>query len=284
MAADFSMPAERQFGWRLKPSESTRFEIHQKPNGQFCVVLNHSLLRGVTSEMIYWWFLNFPNLKVKLQDIEGYEGQTVPGYLLWHPSDHGSATLVGKLGPNGTSRAGAKIHIQEAMQYLTYGMKYPVNAQLQIFYCAPGGWAMGKALPVFGKVMCLRIHYKDVVQDGRVIGVHYHYEVVIGANGNNPAARALNRNITKAYSPEFFAAWQLHNAIEVGTFENFLPPLYAQRDSLSDLVYSKSMDPMAGHTEARFAHDPSLFQSRIEGYKSAKNAFAFQQSEQPSFL
>jgi len=79
---NLNMPAKRDFGWELKSLESTKFGIHQKDNGQFCVVLNHSLLRGVTSEMIHWWFLNFPNLTVNLVDIEGYEGEKVPAYWL----------------------------------------------------------------------------------------------------------------------------------------------------------------------------------------------------------
>ena len=189
----FTMQRERDFGWTLKPTDSTAFEIIERSNGQFCVVLNHALLRGVTSEMIYWWFLNFPNLRIRLEDVPGYESKTVPGYLLWHPSDHCSATLSGRLGPSGVSQAGAKIHIQEAMQFKTYDLKYPVDTALSIFYCAPDGWAMGKRLPILGNVMCLRIHFKDVVADGQGIGVHYHYEVVIGASGNNPLVRAFNR-------------------------------------------------------------------------------------------
>ncbi|MEO0466140.1 MAG: hypothetical protein AAF216_06325 [Pseudomonadota bacterium] len=281
---ELSMPAEREFGWALKPAESTLFDIHQKPNRQFCVVLNHSLLRGVTSEMIHWWFLNFPNLRVKLNDTPGYEGQTVPGYLLWHPYDHCSAKLVGKLGAGGTSKKGGKINIQETMQYKTYGLKYPVDTELEIFYCGPDGWAMGKAVPILGKVMCLRIHFKDVIQAGHVVGVHYHYEVVIGASGNNPVTRAFNKKLTGEYSPEFFAAWQLHNTIEVGTFENFLPGLYEQRFDISSLHYSKSMNPMAGVGDIQSAQSSALFQERVAGYKIAKDPFTYQEPEKASFI
>ncbi|MEM9938296.1 MAG: hypothetical protein AAF768_05580 [Pseudomonadota bacterium] len=282
--SSFSMPAERDFGWALKPTGSTLFDIHQRPNGQFCVVLNHSLLRGVTSEMIYWWFQNFPNLRVKLEDVQGYEMQTVPGYLLWHPSDHCSAALSGNLGPGGTSRAGAKIHIQEAMQYKKYELKYPVDTALSIFYCGPDGWAMGKKVPVLGQVMCLRIHFKDVIEAGQIIGVHYHYEVVIGATGNNPIVRAFNRRLTAEYSPEFFAAWHLHNTIEVGTFENFLPALFAQRDSDSGLRYAAGMDPMKTETSQQSACSAELFEERVSGYKAAKDPHAFQNPEAASFF
>lgn len=284
MADSFSMPPERQFGWNLKPTNSTEFEIIEKPTGQFCVVLNHALLRGVTSEMIFWWFQNFPNLKVTLKDISGYEEQVVPGYLLWHPSDHCSADLNGRLGPNNTSRAGAKIHIREAMQFNTYGLKYPVNTQLEIFYCAPDGWAMGRSIPFFGKAMCLRIHYKDVMENGEVLGVHYHYEVVIGVNGTSPIAKRINQKITQSYSPEFFDAWRLHNTIEVGVFENFLPALFAQYKSGSALQYETSMDPMASMNSVQSAQDPELFRARVEGYKATHDPFGYQSPEEASFL
>lgn len=53
---NLEMPAARDFGWAFKPVSSSHFEIHQKENGQFCVVLNHALLRGVSAEMVRWWF------------------------------------------------------------------------------------------------------------------------------------------------------------------------------------------------------------------------------------
>jgi len=284
MAKEFTMPKAREYGWRLKPTSSTRFEIVEKENGQFCAVLNHSLLRGVSSEMIAWWFRNFANLKVTLTDTPGYENKTVDGYLLWHPSDHCSAALKGKLGPGGVAQAGAQIVIQEAMQYEKYGMRYPVNTALSIFYCSGDGWAMGKSLPLIGKVMCLRIHFRDVVENGAAIGCHYHYEVVIGASGNNPLIRALNHKITSDYSPEFFEAWHLHNTIEVGTFENFLPALYAQRKSPLAMSYSMDMDPAQGFAHAQSAFDQSLFEMRVSGFKDAADPFAYQAPESPSFL
>lgn len=125
------MPPAREFGWRLKPTESSHFAIHQRDNGQFCVVLNHALLRGVHSEMLRWWFANFTTLNVRLTDVPGYEGAKVPAYHLWHPIDHYAAQLSGKLGPGGTSCVGATITIREAMQYDKYGWKYPVDSSLE---------------------------------------------------------------------------------------------------------------------------------------------------------
>ncbi len=276
------MPAARDFGWALKPVSSSHFEIQQKDNGQFCVVLNHALLRGVSAEMLHWWFLNFTRLKVRLKDVPGYEGQEVPAYWLWHPVDHLGAELSGTTGPGGVARPGCSIHIREAMQYDRFGWKYPVDSQLKIFYVGDDGWAMGKVLPLIGPVMMLRIHFKDVVEDGQHIGAHYHYEVVIGATGNNPVSRFINNRISGKFGPEFFAAWQRHNVIEVGTFENFLPALFAQDQST--LEYAPDMNPNLPPPETQQGHDLPLFESRRKGYLETDAPHRFQQYEEVSFL
>ncbi|MEM8569350.1 MAG: hypothetical protein AAGG56_00455 [Pseudomonadota bacterium] len=281
---NLTMPAERDFGWTLKPVSSSHFDIHQKDNGQFCVVLNHALLRGVSAEMIAWWFQNFPRLKVRLRDVPGYEGEQVPGYWLWHPIDHYSAELSGDLGPGGISKTGCSIHIREAMQYDRYGWKYPVDSKLKVFYVGSDGWAMGKVLPVLGPVMMLRIHFRDVFEDEQHVGVQYHYEVVIGATGNNPVARFINSQVTRHYGPEFFAAWHRHNVIEVGTFENFLPALFAQKDNLSSLEYARDMSPDLPSPDTQLGHDRTLFENRLSGYVNTDTPHAFQQYQGPSFL
>lgn len=278
------MPAAREFGWAAKPVSSSYFEIHEKDNGQFCVVLNHALLRGVSAEMIQWWFLNFTRLKIRLRDVPGYDGQQVPGYWLWHPVDHLSAELSGALGPGGVPQPGCSIRIREAMQYDRYGWKYAVDAELKVLYVGTDGWAMGKVLPLIGPVVVLRIHFKDVVVDGKHVGVHYHYEVVIGATGKNSVARFINRRITGAYSPEFFAAWQRHNVIEVGTFENFLPALFAQKEDLSQLEYARDMNPDLPSLDRQQGHDRTLFEKRLGGYMSTDAPFEFQRYQAHSFL
>ena len=278
------MPAARDFGWQLKPTESSHFAIHERDNGQFCVVLNHALIRGVRSEMLHWWFLHFPKLRVRLFDVPGYDNTQVPAYLLWHPIDHYAAQLSGRLGPGETSRAGAKITIREAMQYDKHAWKYPVDATLKIFYVGEDGWAMGRSLPVLGPVMMLRIHFKDVVEGGAHVGVHYHYEVVIGLSGENPLARQVNKKVSAKFGPEFFAAWHRHNVIEVGVFENFLPPLYAQRETRDSLEYRPDMNPMVDQPTPQEGYDKGLFETRFSGFQQAEKPLDFQRYQGPSFL
>lgn len=280
------MPQERKFEWELKPVSSVYWGQVKNKSGQLCVVLEHSLLRGLTSEMIAWWFKNFANLSVTLHDIEGYEGKKVPAYFLWHPSDHISAQFKGSLGENHTARAGAKIQIQETMQYKKHGFKYPVNEELEIFYCEHDGWGMGKKIPLLGTMIFLRISYKDVYQKGKIIGVQYHYEVVAGTNKKNLITQAINRKIVGGYSSEFWEAWITHNTIEVGVFENFLPALYSQRNNLDNLAYAKSMNPitqdMAAQDQKGF--DKNLLEERLKGYEQSDNAFDYQNGIGSSIL
>ena len=276
------MPAARDFGWALKPTGSAHFDIHKRPNGQFSVVLNHALLRGVRAEMIYWWFRNFTRLSVSLTDTPGFEDQSVPAYWLWHPQDHLSAELSGPLAADGTPRAGTRIHIREAMQYAKYGWKYPVDAKLQVHYVGDDGWAMGRTLPFFGPVMMLRVHYRDVHDGDAHLGTHYHYEVVIGTGADNQIARLLNARLSSKFGPEFFEAWQRHNVIEVGTFENFLPVFFAQKNDLSTLSYSRAQDPAPKGQQQGF--DRSLFDARVAGFAAASDAYRFQAFDKPSFL
>lgn len=173
--------------------------------------------------MLHWWFLHFTNLRVTLRGVVGYEDQAVPAYLLWHPADHLNAKLSGSLGPGGTAQPGAFIEIQEAMQYLKYGWKYPVNDKLKIFYCNSDGWAMGKEIPVLGQVMVLRIHFNDVIEDGIQLGVQYHYEIVIGVTGNNAIARLVNGRIKKASRPSFLRPGKLITSSKSVLSKTFYP-------------------------------------------------------------
>lgn len=279
-----SMPNERKFEWKLKPISSVHWGQVKNKSGQICVVLEHSLLRGVTSEMIFWWFKNFANLNVTLEDVEGYEGQKVPAYLLWHPSDHIAVQFKGKLGKNNTAIAGGKIHIQEAMQYLRYGFKYPVDNKLKIFYCENDGWGMGRQILLLGKLVFLRISYKDVYENGKIIGVHYHYEVVAGTSKRNFLAKTINNKIVGGLTTDFWEAWITHNAIEVGVFENFLPVLYSQRNDLGNLHYSKSMNPITEDMSPKDqkGFDIELLEKRLKGYEQSENAFDYQSGSEKS--
>ncbi|MEL6467916.1 MAG: hypothetical protein AAFQ58_23380, partial [Pseudomonadota bacterium] len=80
------------------------------------------------------------------------------------------------------------------------------------------------------------------------------------------------------------AAWHRHNVIEVGTFENFLPALFAQRDDLATLEYAREMNPVQPEQEPQVGYDKSLFESRLRGYENSNSPYKFQQYQSSSFL
>ncbi|MEM1160178.1 MAG: hypothetical protein AAGJ28_04540, partial [Pseudomonadota bacterium] len=80
------------------------------------------------------------------------------------------------------------------------------------------------------------------------------------------------------------AAWQRHNVIEVGTFENFLPALFAQKDTPAALAYARDMDPDLPPPDTQQGFDSALFERRLNGYRNADNPHAFQQYQNASFL
>lgn len=69
-STELEVPAERQFGWRLKAVSSSVFAAETTQSKQIVAVP----VRGVTCEMIYWWFRHFPRMKVRLENVPGYEG------------------------------------------------------------------------------------------------------------------------------------------------------------------------------------------------------------------
>ena len=92
----------------------------------------------------------------------------------------------------------------------------------------------------------------------------------------------MNARLSSEFGPEFFEAWQRHNVIEVGTFENYLPVLFAQRDDLSNLSFSSAQDPAPQGIQK--GHDRSLFDTRVAGLAKATDPYEFQAYDKPSFL
>jgi len=104
-------------------------------------------------------------------------------------------------------------------------------------------------------------------------------------NGKLFIARILNKKIRHKFSEENFAAWHLHNAIDVGAFENFLPALYTQRENLDDLHYSKDMNSkLSTLTEQKPGFDETLQGERVKGYQDCSDPYEYQQGTKASFL
>jgi hypothetical protein len=161
--------------------------------------------------MLAWWYHNV----VGEMD---YAGGRWPRYLVWHPLDHISYTIV-REAPGGGIGAGARLHIREAFQ------RKPGNL-LDVSVTVEG---IDAQAAIIGNRI-LRLSALRLVNSfqGAATGTRYLTEMTIGSDslagrlGFNRLARALILPGAKA------EAWARHHIEEVGNLENFLPGLYAR--------------------------------------------------------
>jgi len=95
--------------WPLRRADSAIVNIAVLPDGRRRIKIRHAELKGVTPEMLAWWFGH----------IEGemlYAGRRWPRYLVWHPRDHVSYDVVKRGDGRGNVVRGARLHVREAFQ------------------------------------------------------------------------------------------------------------------------------------------------------------------------
>jgi DAPG hydrolase PhiG domain len=97
---------ERPSVGAMKPLSSANVSFEKQVNGQIIMKIEHDTVRGVTPQMLRWWF---ENLSEPMQ----YEGKPYARYLLWHPRDHIHWALV-RRSPDGGTGQGAYFRIVEA--------------------------------------------------------------------------------------------------------------------------------------------------------------------------
>ncbi len=205
------LPAPRELGWTLKPMESARTSMDRLPDGHLELRIEHSVVRGITTEMLAWWFQMFDGET-------SYRSQRIAAYLLWHPLDHVSLSVTrdraGRVAPS------QRIHIREV-----FGRdpRFAVDQVVTIHRWDTGG--IGFHLDHLGhRVFSLDHTFEDLGS-----GVRYRSHARIGA-ARGPLRPLLNRLfVPRLFGEEKARAWLRHNVEEVGCFEEFLPEIYAQR-------------------------------------------------------
>jgi hypothetical protein len=75
------LPEPRELPWPLKPLESAQTSLCHDRFGRMVMSIRHDVLKGVTPEMVAWWFANIGG------DIE-IGGRRLNRCLAWHPQDH----------------------------------------------------------------------------------------------------------------------------------------------------------------------------------------------------
>jgi hypothetical protein len=205
----WSLPPERDFGWKMKPFDSAKTNFIIEDNGAFRLTIEHSPISGVTRQMLLWWFQNIGGEMT-------YKGKTYPRYLVWHPKDHIHWSLENKTATVGT---GSYFRIVEAFDR---NMKFLVDSTELVEKLDETGIRLVKRI---GTTEIFSLQH-DFIQEGN--NTIYKSKMVVGST-KTPFSNIFNSCVRPMFfSKEMANAWLKHNIEEVGNFEFFLPELYEQ--------------------------------------------------------
>ena len=206
------LPAPRTLPWPLKPLGSARTSLSYDAFGRMVMHIRHDLLKGISPEMVAWWFGNIGG------DME-VEGTRLNRYLVWHPLDHIHWELA-QPGPDGRAGTGAKFRIVEA-----FGRNpdFYIDIIDTVTRLDPGGITLvnyKSGLPVS------RLNHDFIAVDG---GTQYVSTLTIGTDVPWLSA-ILNPLIRKILFTEAMGhAWLRHNVEEVGLLEHIIPCIHPGR-------------------------------------------------------
>jgi hypothetical protein len=202
------LPPPRQLPWALKPLESAQTSLSYDEFGRMVMRIRHDVLKGLTPEMVAWWFAN-------IGDDMDVEGKALNRYLAWHPQDHILWELV-QPGADGRASVGAKFHIVEAfgrnpdfyIDVIDIVTRLDVSGFTAVSYMA-------------GQQVSHLNHDFSAVDSGTL----YVSSLTIGTT--LPALRrVLNPLIHRTIFTETMGrAWLKHNVEEVGLLEHIIPLL-----------------------------------------------------------
>jgi DAPG hydrolase PhiG domain len=224
--------------WAPKLLNSAQTRMTRLRNGQLELTIKHDLIRGVTREMLAWWFC-------RIDGMMNYHGHVLPRYRVWHPRDHiFYADLT--LGPDQTGSVGTRRRIVEAFGR---NPKYLVNIVDRVvkldetgilLSTEQAGITLGTLqtplLPLGAEVSTLQHDF--IAAPG---GTRYESRMLVGRD------TLFGRLFLNRYAlpwlvlPDDMAqAWLTHNVEEVGNFERFLPQWYDHWLDVGDPLVSQA--------------------------------------------
>jgi DAPG hydrolase PhiG domain len=211
--AEIEIPAPRPVLWPLRPAASAEHGITRR-DGQTIITIRHAPLRGVTPEMLGWWYRHVPGMMP-------YAGRTHPRYLVWHPLDHISYQLT-KPGRTGGVSPGAHLHITEALHRDPDNL---LDIRVAVEEIDEGRAAVARQ--VLGTSV---VRLENEFTAART-GAAYVTRMTIGddtALGWVLLNRIAHR---RAFPPQRIQPWVRHHVEEIGNLENLLPDLFEARSS-----------------------------------------------------
>lgn len=204
----WTLPNERDFAWKMKTLESAKTNFSIDKDGVYILTIEHDLIRGVTPQMLLWWFQNIGG------EME-YQGKVYPKYLVWHPKDHIHWSLQNQAAGKPIG-AGSYFRIVEA---LDRNMNYLIDSTEYVEKLDETGIRLVRTIG--GKTIFSLQH------DFKQIGNNTFYYSTMKVGASNTIGRIFNSCLRPLiFTKEMGYAWLKHNIEEVGNFEFFLPELY----------------------------------------------------------
>lgn len=199
----------RSLPWPLKPLGSAQTSLSYDARGRMVMHIRHDLLKGISPEMIAWWFGNIAG------DME-LEGRHLSKYLVWHPHDHIHWQLV-QPGPSGQVGPGAKFRIVEA-----FGRN--PDFYIDIIDTVTRLDATGFT----GVSHSLGHQVSHLNHDFIAVGGGTQYVSTLTIGSSLPLIGSLlNAGICRVVFTEAMGrAWLKHNVEEVGLLEHIIPCVY----------------------------------------------------------
>jgi DAPG hydrolase PhiG domain len=208
------VPPPLPITWEMKDLSSAQTSSERLPDGRVRYRIEHELLRGVTPEMLVWWFRTFPSTRLAWND------QLVPMYRIWHPRDHVRCSVMPTLLDRapGVTRGATVIIIERLGPKVT-------RTRARVLQMDESG------LELIARKLWIRVGSLRHTFERTDEGTLYRSELVVGSAlpGVGRLVNTLARR--RLFPAEVGEAWLRHNVEEVGNFQFFLPELYEEARS-----------------------------------------------------
>jgi hypothetical protein len=204
-------PPRPNFWTYPKVSEAT-FETKVREDGKLWIELHHPFLKGVTPEMLSWWYRNLAAGKAMM------DGKEYTFYHLFHLTEHGQTRVI-KPATDGSEGmgVGAVVYRQERFgEFLSKG-----QGKVESFDA--NGYVV---VPIMGPLTFGRIEHQFVAKND---GTEYTVKTLLGSDAPLIGGILTYYIRTKQFPPEVVNEWIRHQVEEVGSLVHFLPKLYAER-------------------------------------------------------
>lgn len=208
----------------FKPITSAKWvNARRSWDGSILVQIEHDDIKGVTPEMMKWWFENIS--RTTTWNGEDFGGEEVSLYHLWHHRDHIAVTPLTDA-PDGSQNRGFAV-----------GALSKIEEQFNDYRDKIGQTMLTTALDEkeftflikLGNLTVGRITHVYAPSDN---GISFYAETEVG--NDIPVFKYFFNwlFLPLVYRMSTAEHWIRHNIEETGRTEDILPPLYAVRDRI----------------------------------------------------